>query len=188
MRIAVVTIDLMALFAWIYARSGSVDERAVPLVERTNALDLSARKMLAVRMLGVPLVIAVLLHFTGVLDRISFLLTQERGSGASSGAAMPTRSLSAYAGWWGDAHTPFGPGWVTRVIVRVDGDAAHAAGAPGARAKPGCAAQDAGGDGAGERHADGGDADGRVIGSAAARTCSHFGIASVSHALARKPP
>ena len=69
-RIVVVTIDLVILLFWIVLRTTFVDAQPGPLWERMEGWDPSRKKMVGFGFTALPFGIALLLHFTGVLDRI----------------------------------------------------------------------------------------------------------------------
>ena len=69
-RIGVVTIDLAILSYWIALRTTFVDGQPGTVWKRMEGWDPSRKKMLWIGFQLLPLGIALLLHFTGVLDRI----------------------------------------------------------------------------------------------------------------------
>lgn len=69
-RIAIATIDLYCLYWWIVARTLFVGGQPSPLFKIVEGWDPLFQKMFGYGFQLVPLGIALLLHFTGVLDRI----------------------------------------------------------------------------------------------------------------------
>jgi hypothetical protein len=121
-RIILVTIDLFILLAWIAQRTTFIGDEPGPLWKKLDDLEASVKKAVTVMILAVPLAFAILLHATGVLDRIGAAFGQNQPGKRAAEATEPARALADYAGWWGDAHSPFGAGWVTRVIIRTEGN------------------------------------------------------------------
>lgn len=72
-RIVVATIDLYFLYWWIVARTLFVGGQPSLLFKRVEGWDPLCQKTFAYGFQLVPLGIALLLHFTGVLDRIRAL-------------------------------------------------------------------------------------------------------------------
>lgn len=69
-RIVVVTIDLAILILWIALRTTFVDAQPGPVWKRMEGWDPSRKKMVGFGFVALPFGIALLLHFTGVLDLI----------------------------------------------------------------------------------------------------------------------
>lgn len=93
--------------------------------------------VIASAVVGVLVVVAVALYATGGLDWLMMKFLRSKMQAAGMPATLfkhahlevfeskgrPPRALADFGGWWDSA--AYTPGWVGRVIVRVDGDKAR---------------------------------------------------------------
>lgn len=122
MRIGVAAADLFLLLSWILYRTTFVNDEPGPVWGKWDQIEPEQRKRMGCMVMTVPLLLAIALHYTGVLDRIGAAFGQHPpGEPVSLPATAPAAPLSQYAGWWDSGYSPFAAGWVTRIIVRVDG-------------------------------------------------------------------
>jgi len=123
-RIAVVAVDLLVVLGWVLYKTTFVDGNAGPLWQKLAEEDPSIRGAVGVMLLLVPLALAAGLHYAGVLDRVNAAFGQRQAGALPADA--PVMALDRYGGWWDMGHSPmFGAGWITRLIIRIDGNDAR---------------------------------------------------------------
>lgn len=129
-RIVVVAVDLFIVLGWILHKTTFDQGKPGPIWKRFDEKFppqgfQSERRMIGMLVLLVPLLLAVTLHYAGVLDRIGAAFGQRSPARDRPPAYSVARPFEQFAGSWKGAHSAFGEGWITRLSVRLQDQDAY---------------------------------------------------------------